>query len=224
MSQESRKVQYLPLAELKADPRNPKAHDEEVIDASIGRFGVLDLIVLDERTGNIVSGHGRQKALAAMEERGESAPEGVQVDAEGRWLVPVVTGWASRTDSEAGAALIALNRTTELGGWVDEDLLTLLDDLSEMDDGLAGVGFTEEDRAALAHLSYEHTEDGPRDLDELYEQVGDPTEEDSYVKVTLSLPVDLAEELEDVLSAAGSREAAVRSWVAYASEALSSGH
>ena len=30
--------------------------------------------------------------------------------------------WSSRSDTEAGAALIALNRTTELGGWVDEEL------------------------------------------------------------------------------------------------------
>ena len=33
-----------------------------------------------------------------------------------------MTGWSSRSDTEAGAALIALNRITELGGWVDEEL------------------------------------------------------------------------------------------------------
>lgn len=100
-----RRIEYVPVGELRPDPRNPKAHDEATIDASIGRFGVLDLIVRDERTGYIVSGHGRQKAFTQMQARGESAPEGVQIGESGEWLVPVVVGWASRTDSEAAAAL-----------------------------------------------------------------------------------------------------------------------
>lgn len=138
-----RKVEYKPLSELSPDPRNPKSHSLEVIDDSIGRFGVLDPIILDQRTGFIVSGHGRAKALKAMEERGEAPPEGVKADPDsGEWLVPVVTGWASRTDAEAGAALIALNRATELGGWVDDALLDLLEELGEEEDGLDGVGFT----------------------------------------------------------------------------------
>lgn len=145
MTTDPRRVEYVALAELKADPRNPKAHDEATIDASIGRFGVLDLIVRDERTGFIVSGHGRHKAFSAMEERGESAPEGVQVAEDGSWRVPVVVGWASRTDTEAGAALIALNRTTELGGWVDDALLDLLDDLGDTVEGFTGVGYGESD-------------------------------------------------------------------------------
>lgn len=140
-----RRIAYLPLAELVEDPRNPKAHDQAVIDSSIGRFGMLDPIVRDERTGRIVSGHGRREALVQMEDRGEAAPEGVRTADDGSWLVPVVTGWASRTDQEAAAALIALNRTTELGGWVDESLLDLLDGLSDEQDGLAGVGFDEEE-------------------------------------------------------------------------------
>lgn len=139
----SRKTEYLPLSSLTPDPRNPKSHALETIDASVGRFGVIDQIAVDGRTGYIISGHGRTKTLTAMKERGESPPEGVQVGDDGEWLVPVSTGWASRTDSEAAAALIALNRTTELGGWVDEELLSILDELSDLDDGLTGVGFTQ---------------------------------------------------------------------------------
>lgn len=162
-----RRVSYLPLSDLKGDPRNPKAHDLETIDASIGRFGVLDLIVKDERTGYIISGHGRRTTLSAMQDRGETPPEGVKVDEDtGEWLVPVVTGWASRTDAEAAAALIALNRTTELGGWVDDALLDLLDELDDTEDGLVGVGYGEDDiealRAGLDEL--ENSDDG--DLDE----------------------------------------------------------
>lgn len=213
-----RQVSYLALDELVGDPRNPKAHDLETIDASIGRFGVLDLIVKDERTGYIISGHGRKSTLESMQERGESPPEGVKIAEDGSWLVPVVTGWASRTDTEAAAALIALNRTTELGGWVDEELLDLLELLGDEEDGLVGVGFTDEDREALEHLSYT-VEDGPRDLDELHQSVGDPLETDSHVRITLDLEPDLADRLKAVLDSAGSISAAVNAWVSWAEEA-----
>lgn len=149
-----RTVTFLPLQEIKPDPRNPKSHHLETIDQSIGRFGMVDGIVRDDRTGYIISGHGRRKALEAMHERGETPPEGVKVSPTGEWLIPVLTGWASRTDSEAAAALIAMNRTTELGGWVDDELLAMLDDLSEIEDGFVGVGFNDGDIEDLRnHLS-----------------------------------------------------------------------
>lgn len=146
-----RDVAYVPLGSLRADPRNPKAHDEGLIGASINRFGLLDVIVQDGRTGYIVSGHGRQKVLRAMKERGEVPPEGVLVDEQtGDWQVPVIVGWSSRSDTEAAAALIALNRSTELGGWVDDSLLGLLDMLVEEDDSaLAVVGFGEDEIEVL---------------------------------------------------------------------------
>src|SRR3546814_14691212 len=88
-----------------------------------------------------------------MRDRGDNPPEGIRVDAGGHWLVPVIVGWSSRTDSEARAALIALNKTTMLGGWVDDALLDLLDNL----DDYTGVGFTEDDtddlRARLEELA-----------------------------------------------------------------------
>lgn len=145
-----RRTEYIPLDHLQADEANPKDHDLAVIDASIGRFGMIDQIVRDDRTGKIISGHGRHATLISMRNRGETPPEGVRVDAGGHWLVPVIVGWASRTDSEARAALIALNRTTELGGWVDDELLSLLDGLSaEGEHGLDGVGFDDESIEAL---------------------------------------------------------------------------
>jgi hypothetical protein len=74
----------------------------------------------------------------------------------------VQVGWASRTDAEAKAALIALNRTTILGGWVDASLLSILDELSDGGTdvaGLQGVGYDGDDleelRARLAGLDDE---------------------------------------------------------------------
>ena len=166
----SRKTEYVPLSGLTPDPRNPKSHALETIDASVGRFGVIDQIAVDGRTGYIISGHGRTKTLQAMKERGESPPEGVQVTDEGEWLVPVSTGWSSRTDSEAAAALIALNRTTEMGGWVDEELLSLLDELSEMEDGFEGVGFSDRDTDDLRRRLATLDEEGLNDLADEWEE------------------------------------------------------
>lgn len=139
------RTEYVPLEALKANARNPKSHDIQLIDSSISRFGIVDRITVDERTGTLISGHGRARALREMRDRGEAPPAGIKLGAGGAWLVPVNTGWASKDDVEAAAALIAMNRTTEVGGWVDESLLELLDSISESDDGLDGVGFSETD-------------------------------------------------------------------------------
>lgn len=212
-----RRVEYLPLSALVSDPRNPKAHDQQTINDSIGRFGMLDPIVQDQRTGYIISGHGRHTALTQMESKGENQPEGIKVAEDGSWLVPVVTGWASRTDSEAHAALIALNRTTELGGWVDEELLSLLDELSEFEEGFVGIGFTEADREALAHLTQDQDDYGnpePRDLDKLLDSVGEPTEHDGYARVVIQLPPDLADMLEERLGREiDERVSSVKEWL-----------
>lgn len=146
-----RKIEHIPLSELRPDPRNPKAHDTPTITQSVERFGYVEPVIVDGRTGFIASGHGRVKTLAALLEAGEPAPEGVRVK-DGQWLVPVVTGWESKSDTEAAAALIALNRTTELGGWVDDALLGLLEELSEDEGGLDGVGYTDADVDALNDL------------------------------------------------------------------------
>ncbi|UDL16282.1 ParB-like nuclease domain protein [Microbacterium phage Kozie] len=137
----ARAMRLTPLAALQDHPHNPKAHALDTLGDSVGRFGYVEPIVVDERTGYTISGHGRTAALRAAEERGDAAPEGVEVDEDGVWLVPVVTGWASKNDAEARAALIALNRTGELGGWNEAGLLDLLDDLANLDDGLVGIGY-----------------------------------------------------------------------------------
>jgi DNA modification methylase len=144
-----RKIEYLPLEALRANPANPKAHATEVIDTSLGRFGYVEPVVQDGRTGMIVSGHGRTETLRVMRERGDSPPDGVLMDSDGGWLVPVTVGWSSRSDAEAKAALVALNRSTEVGGWDDAALADILDDLAAVEGGLLGVGFEAEDVALL---------------------------------------------------------------------------
>jgi hypothetical protein len=135
-----RSIEWVPLDVLQPDPANPKGHDEDLIAGSMSKFGMVDLITRDDRTGYIISGHGRLKSLQNLHAAGAQPPASVRVADDGSWLTPVVTGWSSTDDLVARGALITLNRATELGGWVDEALLSLLDELREAD-ALDSVGF-----------------------------------------------------------------------------------
>lgn len=154
-----RHIEYLPVVDVVAAERNPKGHDEAGIDASLGAFGYTEPILLDERTGRLVAGHGRLQALAraAAKAAGKSpkakaaaVPDGIIVDDEGRWLVPVVRGWASLSDAHAEAYLVASNRLTERGGWDERALAALLGDIDVADPNLlAATGYSDTDLAGL---------------------------------------------------------------------------
>lgn len=53
-----RRIELMPLGQLQVAKRNPKKHSGD-ISTSVGRFGYAEPILLDERTGRIVAGHGR---------------------------------------------------------------------------------------------------------------------------------------------------------------------
>lgn len=146
---QSHRVEYRDLDEVAAAVRNPKAHNIEGIRASIGRFGYVAPSVVDERTGRLVAGHGRIDALRAMRDTGETPPAGVKL-VKGKWQVPVLAGWSSRSDSEAEAYLLADNQWTVSAGWNDTELGELLSELADADPELVGLtGFTDSDIAAL---------------------------------------------------------------------------
>lgn len=141
-----RRTEYLPLDAVVGAVRNAKRHAEADVQASIGRFGFADSPVLDERTGRLVSGHGRIDGLRALRDAGDAPPDGVEVDERG-WLVPVQRGWASTNDLEAEAAGIALNRLTEQGGWDEGELADSLARILDEPLGLEGLGFTADEYA-----------------------------------------------------------------------------
>jgi hypothetical protein len=148
--QHTRRVEYLPLDQVVPATRNPKRHDLDGIRRSIDRFGFTEPALLDERTGQLVAGHGRHEALSAIREAGQHPPTGVQVDDTGAWLVPVVRGWSSRSDAEAEGYLVASNRWSELGGWDDAALAALLADVAAADeDLLAATGYDHGDLERL---------------------------------------------------------------------------
>lgn len=153
--QPPRYIEYLPLGALldMRDPDNVKGHAEDVIAASMDRFGYVEPVIVDERTGKLVAGHGRLGQLqllaaTATSDEPVAPPEGIVSNSDGGgWLVPVVRGWRSTDDQEARAAGIALNRAGEVGGWTDG----LAEMLAELADTEAGMppGFTPDDLDGL---------------------------------------------------------------------------
>lgn len=132
-----RRLEYVPVDDLPDHPRNPRDHDLAELIASVRRFGFTSPPMIDGRTGLLAEGHGRKRATIALQEAGEQPPEGIVVE-DGRWYVPVVSGWSSADDSEADAYLLAGNQG---GGWHTDPLATLLAELAESDQGLTGTGF-----------------------------------------------------------------------------------
>lgn len=66
-----RSIELLEVDALKPAVRNPKDHDLGELMTSIERFGFVDAVVLDERSGRLVAGHGRVEALQAMKKDGK---------------------------------------------------------------------------------------------------------------------------------------------------------
>lgn len=139
-----RRLEPMPLDDIHGNPRNVKGHAEAAIRRSIEHHGLAELPLLDERTGQLVAGHGRLDQLRAMQQAGVSPPEGIELDKDGRWLVPVIRGWSSRSDEDAAAYLVGSNRLTELGGWDDHGLAELLTELADAQ-LLELAGYTSDD-------------------------------------------------------------------------------
>jgi DNA modification methylase len=141
-------VRYLPLSRLPRAPRNPKSHDLDVINDSITRFGFVNPVVINEKTGRIVAGHGRVDTLQRAKAASKQPPDRI-VDKDGDWFIPVLVGVAFASDAEAEAYVIADNQTTILGGWDEKALADVLKDHVDTPFGLAGMGFSNEDVADL---------------------------------------------------------------------------
>ena len=122
------------IERLKANPANYREHPAEQVAeivASIERFGWREPLVVRPSDGIIIAGHGRMLAAEQI----------------GAVLVPVVE-WEC-TQEEADAFLVASNATPR--GAVDngDKLAALLERIATQRQGLAGVGYSAEDKSAL---------------------------------------------------------------------------
>lgn len=132
------RIEYMPLGKLPAAKRNPKQHDVETIRASIVRLGFNDPVAINERTGRLVEGAGRLKALRSLKRANEPAPERVRVKGK-MWLLPVLRGVDFETDEEAEAYLLAHNQLTIGPGWDDSGVARIIADIEREQGDLVGV-------------------------------------------------------------------------------------
>lgn len=141
-----RRLEMMSIAAIATATRNPKDHDIGELSKSIGRFGFADGLIFDERTQRLVAGHGRLEALRALQRAGGEPPEGITRTVSGEWMVPVQRGWASKSDADADAFIIAANRLSEIGGWDQKALDEMLVDLAKGGEAaLSGIGFDGDD-------------------------------------------------------------------------------
>jgi hypothetical protein len=197
----------MPVDDLQRDARNPKAHVGDDIGASMRRFGYTEPILLDERTGLLISGHGRLDELDRAMKAKETAPDGIVVDGK-KWLAPVTRGWSSADDDEAEAYLIAANELTTRGGWNFEMLAESLGRLHTKPGGLTGVGFTAQEASDLL-ASY-----GPRgNLDDLASRIGPPTAEDFWPILRIKVSPELKGRYEALVAHLGPDETERFAWL-----------
>lgn len=137
-------AQMVDLMDLVGLERNPKEHDLGEIGSSMERFGFISRVIVNERTGHIIGGHGRVDTLRSLKLRGGRRPRNVEMGEGGEWLVPV--DFIDIGEEQEEAAAIALNRIEERGGWDDVLLLDILKDLAEKGvEELEGTGFDGDD-------------------------------------------------------------------------------
>jgi len=143
------KVEMIPLDALHQDPSNVRTHGElnmEAIRGSLARFGQVEPLVVQEKTGRVIGGNGR---LEAMKQLGWEDCEVVRLDLD---------------DVQATALSIALNRTANLADWDEPALAAMLEVLRE-EDALDGVGYTEDDLDELVQQLRDQ-EEVDKDLDD----------------------------------------------------------
>ena len=134
------RIEYFDFELVESWPRNPKDHDLHEIKKSFYRFGFIKPVLVDEGTKKLVAGHGRLRTLRILKDRGMQPPRGVVV-VEDRWLIPVLRGVEFADPAEAEAFLLADNRLTEIGGWKQDILDSMLEEMVDVDGLLEGTGF-----------------------------------------------------------------------------------
>jgi len=148
-------IEYRSLDDIRGADTNPKAHDEALLDRSMRRFGFVEPPLEDQRTGQLIVGHGRLEAAARARTRhaGDPAehpvPKRVVVTADGVWTIPVICGWASADDAEAAGYLAMANQSVISGGWQPRALAEFLHAQDQAGADLADLGFDQEGYDAL---------------------------------------------------------------------------
>ncbi|WP_433943383.1 site-specific DNA-methyltransferase [Paenibacillus sp. SN-8-1] len=125
-------IRVLPIEQINAAAYNPRVDlqpgdpEYEKLKRSIEEFGYVDPIIWNERTGYMVGGHQRYKILVNEFQQQELAVSVVDLD-----------------DKQEKLLNLALNKVS--GGWDDEALARLLDDLQVSGAEVSLSGFDHEE-------------------------------------------------------------------------------
>src|SRR5260370_3049790 len=69
------RISYTPLSEIQKWPRNPKQHSTPTIIESIEPFGFVSPLIVDEKTGRLVTGHARLEPFVKIKAEGNPLTE-----------------------------------------------------------------------------------------------------------------------------------------------------
>ncbi|MEE4272306.1 MAG: DNA methyltransferase [Thermoanaerobaculales bacterium] len=168
MNQTDLIIERKPIAELVPASYNPRTISDEALSgltASVERFGLVEPIVWNKRTGRVVGGHQRLKVL---QKRGETETQVVVVDLE---------------ETEEKALNVALNNP-QISGEFTPDLHLLLAEINEampeLADQLRFGDLADQTKKLLAELA---PEDGLTDPDDVPEPPDEPVTQEGYLIV-----------------------------------------
>jgi len=163
-------IKKIKIADLKLDPNNARRHSPvniTAIEKSLTQFGQRKPIVVDEQNV-VIAGNGTLEAAKNL-----------------GWKEIAVTIFPLGED-QAKAFAIADNRTSELAQW---DAEQLMETLKTLDDALLdSTGFDSQDLDAMEKLFGQAP-----DLDDLFDEIGEPTDEDGMTRIAFIVPIDVAE-------------------------------
>lgn len=185
-------IKYVALETVRMWDRNAKKHDIQAIIKSLLRHGFKDPVkyepALNKGAGGIVEGNGRIEALQTMfNQSKKSPPRGIVVQ-DGKWLVPVLFGVDSESQSAAESYGIDHNNITMMGGGYDpgevmrmwgQQAVAVMADLKK--DGQMPISISAEDLDAM--------------LDEERETLPEREEfvrEKNMLRILISVPVSVA--------------------------------
>ncbi|MDD5449653.1 MAG: DNA methyltransferase [Candidatus Omnitrophica bacterium] len=139
-------IKTLKLHSIKPNPENPREIDKEAIDGlseSLSRFGYVDLIVVNKRNMEIVSGHQRYKVLTAQGVE-EAACILVDVDRKEQDLMAITLNNQNITGYWTSAIIGMLEniRKNTPDEYLKLRLKELRDEVSELEQESTGAGKT----------------------------------------------------------------------------------
>lgn len=147
------RIEYMRIDELEENKRNPKSHDLAAIEYSYNTFGYRYPVMINEpgepEPGEeiekpvLLAGHGRLKKLRELYANDSTnPPDGIIIDSDGMWRMPVLRGKRFNEESEALAYLVASNELVRRGGWRDDlflEAVTLIKERSDIDIGMLSI-------------------------------------------------------------------------------------